>query len=149
MINRGSSDVKLGTKQQKAGREAAAKFKRAGNNPDLSSLAKRESRKILAASLSGQEIFLIGELRQGRVVGDESQLEVIDDSVHNGIVGEESDNAYLSGAYFSMRSASLFVLARTRLWTLNPVWRQERILLAHSGLRSSPLPSVPRKWRWR
>ena len=29
--------------------------------------------------------------------------------------------------YFPTRSASLIVLARTRLWTLNPVCRQERI----------------------
>ena len=39
--------------------------------------------------------------------------------------------------YFPTRSASGFVLVRTRLWTLKPVCRQERMRSAHSGLRSS------------
>lgn len=38
--------------------------------------------------------------------------------------------------YFPTRSASVFVPALTRLWTEKPVCRQERILSAHSGLRS-------------
>ncbi len=39
--------------------------------------------------------------------------------------------------YFSTRSASAFGLARTKLLTLKPVCRQERIRSAHSGLNSS------------
>ena len=39
--------------------------------------------------------------------------------------------------YFPTRSASFFVLARTRLWTLKPVCLQESKRSAHSGLRSS------------
>ena len=39
--------------------------------------------------------------------------------------------------YLPTRSASFFVFALTRLWTLNPVCRQERRRSAHSGLRSS------------
>jgi len=44
-------------------------------------------------------------------------------------------------------SASGFVLARTRLWTLKPVCRQERIRSAHSGLnaygRETPTVDIP------
>jgi len=37
--------------------------------------------------------------------------------------------------YFPTRSASSFVLVRTRLWTLKPEWGQEINRSAHSGLR--------------
>ena len=37
--------------------------------------------------------------------------------------------------YFPTRSASIFVLARARLWTGNPECRQERRRSAHSGLQ--------------
>jgi hypothetical protein len=39
--------------------------------------------------------------------------------------------------YLPTRSASGLVLARTRLWTENLVWRQVRSLSAYSELRSS------------
>jgi len=39
--------------------------------------------------------------------------------------------------YLPTRSASAFVLALTKLWTLKPLCRQERILSARSGLSSS------------
>jgi len=39
--------------------------------------------------------------------------------------------------YFPTRSASGLVVARTRLWTEKPVWRQDSKRSAHSGLRSS------------
>jgi len=44
--------------------------------------------------------------------------------------------------YFPTRSASGFVLARTRLWTLKPVCRQERMRSAHSGLSNSLRTSI-------
>ena len=49
--------------------------------------------------------------------------------------------------YFPTRSASGFVLARTRLWTLKPVCRQERMRSAHSGLSSSLRTRNPRTSR--
>jgi len=39
--------------------------------------------------------------------------------------------------YLPTLSASLFVLVRTRLWTLKPEWGQEINRSAHSGLRIS------------
>ena len=39
--------------------------------------------------------------------------------------------------YLPTRSASGFILALTKLWTLKPLCRQERILSPHSGLISS------------
>jgi len=42
--------------------------------------------------------LLIGDKRRGRFVSDESQLQVVDDSIHHGIVGEERDNPHLSSA---------------------------------------------------
>jgi len=49
--------------------------------------------------------------------------------------------------YFPTRSASGFVLARTRLWRLKPVCRQERMRSAHSGLSSSLRTSIARTSR--
>jgi hypothetical protein len=46
-----------------AGQKAAEKLKSAGNYPDLFSRSKRGSRKILAASLSGHQEFLIDDMR--------------------------------------------------------------------------------------
>jgi hypothetical protein len=37
-------------------------------------------------------------MRRGRLIGNECQLQVVDDSVHHGGVGEESDDAHLSAA---------------------------------------------------
>ena len=37
-------------------------------------------------------------MRWWRFIGDKGQLEVIDDSIHHGIVGEEGDNPHLSAA---------------------------------------------------
>jgi len=46
--------------------------------------------------------------------------------------------------YLPTRSASLFVLARTRLWTLNPVCRQERrhSALGHEEMHVSRKPKA-------
>jgi hypothetical protein len=43
---------------------------------------------------------------------------------------------------FPTRSALSLVLALTRLWTLKPVYRQERTRSAHSGLRNSRPTSI-------
>jgi hypothetical protein len=41
---------------------------------------------------------LIGDPRRGRLVCDKRQLEVVDDSVHHGLVDEERDDLHLSAA---------------------------------------------------
>jgi len=80
------------------GQRAAETLERARNHRDFSCWGRRKSRQIFSRGLSGHEIFLIGELRRGRFVGDESQLEVIDDPVHHGIVGEESNDLHRAPA---------------------------------------------------
>jgi hypothetical protein len=47
---------------------------------------KRKLRKIFTGCLSGHQMLLIGEVRRGRLVCDEGQLEVIDNPVHHGVV---------------------------------------------------------------
>jgi len=37
-------------------------------------------------------------MRRGRSLRDKCQLQVVDDPVHNGIVGEESDDLHVSSA---------------------------------------------------
>jgi hypothetical protein len=41
-------------------------------------------------------IFLIGDVRRRGPLGEESQLEVADDPIHHGIVGEEGDNLHVA-----------------------------------------------------
>jgi len=38
--------------------------------------------------------LLRDDVRRGRSLRDEGQLEVVDNPVHNGIVGDEGDNAH-------------------------------------------------------
>ena len=40
----------------------------------------------------------MGEMRRGRLVGDEGELEVVDNPVDHSIVGEEGDDLHLSAA---------------------------------------------------
>ena len=68
----------------------------------------RRSRKIFGRGIGGPEIFLECGLRRRGPFRDKGQLQVVDDPVDNGMLREEGDD----------RSASAFVLARTRLWTL-------------------------------
>jgi len=46
---------------------------------------------------------------------------------------------------FPTRSASSFVLVRTRPWTENPLCRRERILSAHSGKKRQNLAGEDRR----
>ncbi len=57
-----------------------------------------ESQRIFSRGLGGHEIFLEGKLRRRGPLRDKGQVEVVDDAVHHGIVGEESDES-LSLAY--------------------------------------------------
>jgi hypothetical protein len=74
-----------------AGQKAAETLKSAGNNPDLSFRSKRRSRKILAAGLGSHQNFLIGNPGRWRLRGDKSQLEVVDDPVHHGELGDKGN----------------------------------------------------------
>jgi len=60
---------------------------------------KGKSRKLFGRDLGGHQGFLIGEVRWGPSIGDKGQLEVVDDSVHDGLVGEESNDPYLAFAF--------------------------------------------------
>jgi hypothetical protein len=44
---------------------------------------------MLAASLCGHQGFLISGIRGQWLAGDKSQLQAVDDTVHNGAIGEE------------------------------------------------------------
>jgi len=57
----------------------ATRPKSAGIQPDLSSWARRESRKIPPAGLGSHQKLLINDLRRGRSLCHEGQLEVVDD----------------------------------------------------------------------
>jgi len=47
------------------------------------------------STLGGHQDFLIGDLRRRGPFGNKAQLQVIDDPVPHGIVGEESDDLHL------------------------------------------------------
>jgi hypothetical protein len=49
---------------------------------------------MFIGGLSGHQDFLMGELRRGRFVGHEGELEVIDAGVDHGMVGQESEDAH-------------------------------------------------------
>jgi hypothetical protein len=68
MINRGVVGCQIELKRAERGQEAADKLNSVGNRPDLSSWAKRESRRIFSGGLSGHQNVLIGEARRGRFV---------------------------------------------------------------------------------
>jgi hypothetical protein len=59
---------------------------------------QRKSRKIFGACLGGRQYFLISGMRGRRLVCDKVQLEVVNDPVHYGIVGEESDDLHRGAA---------------------------------------------------
>jgi len=61
-MNRGLGACQIESKTAGRSQAIAARPKSAGNDPDLSSRSKRESRKILAAGLSGHQILLIGDM---------------------------------------------------------------------------------------
>ena len=76
-----------------AGHEATMTLPRAGNPTDLSSQAKRESRRIFYGGLGGHEKLPISDPRRRGPLRDKSQLEAADDAVHYGKVGDESDES--------------------------------------------------------
>ena len=92
----GGSQLKLKPAERR--RDASDKPKSAGNRPDLSSRAKRRSRKIFSRGLSGHQDFLIGQVRRRGSLCNKCQPQVIDDPVHYGIVGEESYDVHMATA---------------------------------------------------
>jgi len=60
---------------------------------------QRKSRKVFGACLGGHQDFLIGDMRGRRLVCDKVQLEVVNDSAHCGIVGDEGDDLHRPTAF--------------------------------------------------
>ena len=54
----------------KAGQKAFETLKSAGNQPDLSSWARRESRRIFSGGLYGHPNLLLGQVHQRRFLCD-------------------------------------------------------------------------------
>jgi hypothetical protein len=55
-----------------AGQKSVETLKSAGNQPDLSSRARRRSLKIFSGGLGGHQEFLVGDMRCGRSIGDKA-----------------------------------------------------------------------------
>jgi len=92
MIDLGVVGCQIELKPGERGQQAEVKPKSLGNPTDLFSHVKRESRKILSQGLSGHEIFLEANLRRRGPLRNKGQLEVINDAIHHGTVGEEGDD---------------------------------------------------------
>jgi hypothetical protein len=92
MIDRSVAACQIELKPGERGQPAADKLKGIGIPEDLSSRSKRESRRIFSGGLGGHQEFLVGDRRRGPI-GDKGQVEVVDDPVHYGIVGEERDES--------------------------------------------------------
>jgi hypothetical protein len=95
--------VKLSLRQQKGAGQSKTSQKRAGNPTDLFWRSKGESRRVFRGGLGGQEDFLIGDIMGRRSLRHKGRLEVVDDPVHYGIIGKESDNLHLSAAWRALR----------------------------------------------
>ena len=54
---------------------------------------KKQITKYIRRGLGGHQDFLISSVRGRRLVRDKGQLEVVDDAIDHGIVGEESDES--------------------------------------------------------
>jgi len=98
MVNQGAAACQIELKPEEKGREAADKPKSAGNPTDLTSQGQRRLRRIISGGLRGHQNFLIGQVRWRRSLRDKSQLEVVDNPVHHGIVGEEGDDLHRGAA---------------------------------------------------
>jgi len=94
----GRCGCQIELKPAESGWEVADKLKSLGNPADLSCRQKRESRKILSRGLGCHQELLISDPRRGRFVCNKRQLQMADDPVHHGIVGEERDDLHLSAA---------------------------------------------------
>jgi len=64
-----------------AGQKAAETLEGAENHRDFSCWGIRKSRKIVAAGFSGHQMLLISDMRRRGSLGDEGQLQVVDDAV--------------------------------------------------------------------
>jgi hypothetical protein len=80
-MNLSSKGCQIKFHRVEGGRKHADKPKGAGNQPDLSSRSKRESRKILSRGLGSHQNFLIGNLRRRGPLRKGGQLEVVDNPV--------------------------------------------------------------------
>jgi hypothetical protein len=89
----------------------AREARSAENQPDFSSRSKRESRKIFSGGLGSHQDFLISSLRRRGPLRDKGQLEVVDDPVQHGIVGEESDDLHRGAALGAGQGIHLVHLA--------------------------------------
>jgi hypothetical protein len=86
MINRGIVACQIEVKTGRKGPPGRGQDKSAGIQLDLFSQSKRELRKILSRGLSGRQKRLISKLRRRRSLRHEGQVEVVDDSVHDGLL---------------------------------------------------------------
>jgi hypothetical protein len=77
----------------------------------------------LAAGLGSHQDFLIGDMRGWSPLRDKHQIEVVDDSIHHGIVGEESDNPYCAAALRAERGVNLIDLVDH----LGPAWNASKM----------------------
>jgi len=111
IINRGIIGCQVELKPAEREQEAADKLKKVGNQLDISSRSKRESRRIFSGGLSGNQNFLMGDMRRRGFVGDKRQFDVVNDLVHHGIVGEERDDLHLSAALRTEEWVNLIDLA--------------------------------------
>jgi hypothetical protein len=98
MINRGVVRCQIELKPAERSRRATDKPKGAGKATDLSARSKRESRRIFSRGLGGQQDFLIGDVRWGRLVRGKCKLEVVNDAIDYGEIGEESNDPHHAAA---------------------------------------------------
>jgi hypothetical protein len=99
MINRGVVRCQIELKPAERSRRATDKPKGAGKATDLSARSKRESRRIFSRGLSGQQDFLIGDVRWGRLVRGKCKLEVVNDAIDCGEISEESNDPHHAAAF--------------------------------------------------
>jgi hypothetical protein len=104
------SDIKGKRKLSLAAQEATKTLDGAENHRNFSCWGRRESQKIVSRGLGSHQILLIGHMGRRGALGDKGQVEVVDDAVDHGLVGEKSDDGHLSAATRAEHRANLINL---------------------------------------
>jgi hypothetical protein len=97
----------LSSKQATGGRASQRQAKKSRKSAGPLLRLKEKIIRSHRSRLGVHQEFLRDEVRWGRLVGDNVELEVGDDAVPDGLIGEESDDAHLSAALRTKEGVNL------------------------------------------